>query len=208
MVVIAVEGNDGAGKSSLIKKIKMYYKSKGVKVLVVRYNMSYTTLPAIKEGKRRLFSPQINTLLHYASIKDQYLQFVEKFIRKGYLIIWDRYIYSVCARGLARGVEKKEIDHYLSEIQEVDAVIFLNISPVTAYARLSGKVNYWESGLDVIPSNNKYESFVKFQNRVLNEFEGLLTNIKSKKTIDASSNRKDVFIEAIEFLNDLEINVE
>jgi len=201
MLVIAIEGNDGTGKSSLIKNLSKYYKAKGYKVLVVRYNMSYTTLPAIKEGKRRKFSPQINTLLHYASIKDQYLQYVKDYINKGYMIIWDRYIYSVCARG----VDEKAIKYYLKDVPSVDSVIYLDLDPIIAYERLSGDVNYWESGLDVYIDTDKNKSFVKFQNRVRCEFDSLLSDVENLEIIDASNKKQIIFSEVVSFLNNLEV---
>ena len=53
MYSIVVEGNDGAGKSTFIKLLSKYLRSKGFDVEVFRFNMSYVTESAIDEGRKR-----------------------------------------------------------------------------------------------------------------------------------------------------------
>lgn len=201
MYNIVIEGNDGAGKSTLIKNIKKYLISKGYKVLVVRYNMSYTTLPAIKEGKRRKFSSEVNTMLHYLSIKDQIYQYVDKFQKKGYIILWDRYIYSVVARGLSRNVNKKLISYMINDIPLPDLIIYLDISPHTAYSRLKGNVNYWESGLDVYKDEkSKREAFIKFQENIRINFQKILSKYNIVSIIDSDEEVIEIFKKSISII--------
>ncbi|MGX7111876.1 dTMP kinase [Gemella cuniculi] len=201
MYNIVIEGNDGAGKSTLIKNIKKYLISKGYKVLVVRYNMSYTTLPAIKEGKRRKFSSEVNTTLHYLSIKDQIYQYVDKFQKKGYIILWDRYIYSVVARGLSRNVNKKLISYMINDIPLPDLIIYLDISPRTAYSRLKGNVNYWESGLDVYKDEkSKKEAFIKFQENIRINFQKILSKYNIVSIIDSDEEVIEIFKKSISII--------
>lgn len=201
MYNIVIEGNDGAGKSTLIKNIKKYLISKGYKVLVVRYNMSYTTLPAIKEGKRRKFSSEVNTMLHYLSIKDQIYQYVDKFQKKGYIILWDRYIYSVVARGLSRNVNKKLISYMINDIPLPDLIIYLDISPHTAYSRLKGNVNYWESGLDVYKDEkSKKEAFIKFQENIRINFQKILSKYNIVSIIDSDEEVIEIFKKSISII--------
>ncbi|ALS36064.1 dTMP kinase [Enterococcus rotai] len=188
-ITIGIEGNDGAGKSSVIKLLKKYYISKGYKVLVVRFNMSYITLPAIKEGKKRLYSCEVNSLLHYLSIKDQYERYVSKFKKRKYIIIWDRYIYSVCSRGVVRGMGTTLLSFILKSTPPLDIIIYLDIDPNLALKRLNGNVNFWESGLDIYLNKKKEIAFIKFQKNVREESLKLFSEVNSCYVIDADEEK-------------------
>lgn len=200
MISIAIEGNDGAGKSTLIKLLKKYYKSRGVKVRVLRYNMSYITLPAIKEGKKRKFSPELNTMLHYLSIKDQ----IQRVVKNDELIIWDRYKFSVYARGKARGVGSEVLDYVKNECPSPNATIYLDIAPEISEDRLEGQYNYWEAGQDVYTEMEKKKSFLKFQavvrkclkEIIVHEKHYLMISIKQKQEV------KNTFKDSIYFINE------
>lgn len=168
---IAIEGNDGAGKSSLIKLLSKYLKSRGYKVRVLRYNMSFITLPAIKEGKKRKFSPELNTLLHYLSIKDQQ----ERLAKNVDFIIWDRHKYSVYSRGKARNTDQAVLDFVLNDCASPDLTIYLDIDPNLSLKRLNGAINYWEAGLDIYNNLTIKEAFQKFQSSTRKEFIKILS---------------------------------
>lgn len=191
--LIAVEGNDGAGKSTQIKLLKKYLKSKNEKVIIARYNMSYTTLPAIKEGKRRSFSPEINTYLHFLSIIDQFYQYVNNYLNKGYIVIFDRYIYSVLARGIARGVDTEIIESLYSRCEKPDLIILLDIDPFISMQRLKDNINFWEAGCDVLNEKDIKESFLKFQQNTRANLIELIKKEPNYKIIDSNQNKKELF---------------
>ncbi|MCO6019383.1 dTMP kinase [Carnobacterium divergens] len=203
--LIAVEGNDGAGKSTQIKWLSKYYKSKGYKVLVARYNMSYTTLSAIKEGKKRKFSGEVNTYLHFMSIKDQFHQYVDFYLKKGYIVIFDRYIYSVVARGFARNVNNDVLNFLLQQCLKPNAILYLDIIPQKSINRLGDSINYWESGLDIFKNDSKEDSFIKFQTLVRIKMKELIKKEKNYIIVDGSEMKTDIFKQLIVFLKGYEL---
>lgn len=204
--VIAIEGNDGAGKSTIIKLLKRYYNSIGYKVIVVRYNMSFVTLPAIKEGKKRHFSGEVNSYLHYISVLDQIERFLSKKRYDNHIIIWDRYKYSIIARGMGRSVNSEILNHINTMLPNTDLTFFLDILPEESIKRLGSNINYWEAGKDVYPDLNKEEAFMKFQNEVRKNFFNIIPQ-KELQIIDAKMSIIENFYKIVEIVN-CYINIE
>lgn len=197
--IIAIEGNDGAGKSTIIKLVSKYLKSKNNRVKVLRYNMSYITLPAIKEGKRRKFSSNINTLLHFISILDQHERLIKNNID---FIIWDRYKYSVYSRGVSRKSDSSILKFILETCPDPDLTIYLDIDPALSSTRLNSNYNFWEAGKDIYPNLSIDESFYKFQTRVREEFINILYENKNTFLINIVEGRtkKEIFEECVNIL--------
>ena len=73
-------------------------------------------------------------------------------------------------------------------------VIYLKIGIEDLILRMfeSGKsINYWEAGMDIGLSDDLYESFVKYQTLILNEFDQM-TDEFNFKIVDASRWPKSV----------------
>lgn len=166
--LIVIEGIDGAGKSSSIKLLKKYFESKRKKCVVARFNMSYVTISSIKIGKQKFFGPYANTLLHLASIVDQLERWIVHQLEKGHIIIFDRYIYTLIARGIVRGINSSMLFDLEQWVPKPDMVIFLDIPPNIALKRIK-KVTYWEAGCDVLNEYNPEktnEYFEDFQYKI------------------------------------------
>lgn len=170
--IIVFEGNDGAGKSTLVKYFSKYLTSKGIPNIVVKFNMSFVTLPSIKEGKRRKYGPYTNTLLHTTSLVDQFERFACKELEKGKVVICDRYIYSVIARGIARGVDSNWAKSLVGWVAQPDYVFYLDISPQNALERIGrDAISYWEAGQDIMVEKDKEMCFLEFQKKVRHIFK-------------------------------------
>lgn len=102
--------------------------------------MSYITLSSIKKGKKNFFGPVTNTLLHMTSIIDQFERYIYDRLMKGEVIICDRYIYSVIARGIVRGVDEKLALTLEKWVIKPDIVFYLDIEPYSALARRGGTI--------------------------------------------------------------------
>ncbi|HXN09275.1 MAG TPA: hypothetical protein VN860_06400, partial [Candidatus Acidoferrales bacterium] len=108
-------------------------------------------------------------------------------LRSGYVILADRYIYSAIARAVVRGADPQWIREVYGFAPVPDAVLYLNIGVNGLVERTinSGTgFNYWESGMDLRLGNDMFDSFKEYQQRVLNQFEGM-TNEYGFQVIDA-----------------------
>lgn len=193
--LIVFEGNDGAGKSTLVKFFSKYLTSRGISNIVMKFNMSFVTLPAIKEGKKRKYGPYTNTLLHTTSIVDQFERFACKELEKGKAVICDRYIYSVIARGIARGVEPNWAKSLVGWVTQPNYVFYLDISPEDALERI-GKdaISFWEAGQDIMVEKDKEVCFLEFQKKVGDIFkvyalDWKFVNIDGRNAIDKKLQR-------------------
>ena len=73
-------------------------------------------------------------------------------LRAGFVCLTDRYIYSVIARAMVRGVEHDWLRDLFSFAIVPDAVFYLDADLESLIPRvLSGEgFDYWESGMDVL----------------------------------------------------------
>src|SRR2546430_11501829 len=72
-------------------------------------------------------------------------------LRSGFIVLADRYIYTAIARGIARGADRPWLHDLLSFAVEPDLVLYLQLPVEVLVPRVlaAGKMNYWESGLDM-----------------------------------------------------------
>jgi len=115
-------------------------------------------------------------------------------LRAGFIVLTDRYIYSLMARAIVRGMDAAWIRSIYSVALVPDAVIYLRIGIDQLIPRVifSRGFDYWESGMDVFPGQDMYENFRSYQTALLAEFERLSVEYQFE-TVDASADVKNVF---------------
>lgn len=206
--LIVFEGNDGAGKSTIVKLISKILKSKGNRVKIMRFNMSYVTLPAIKIGKSMKFGVYTNTFLHVTSIIDQFERWILYELKKGTIILCDRYLYSVLCRGMARGLTIEDMEYFLNLIHKPSLSIYLDITPKGSLKRLNIKdISYWEAGEDIYRNDilSKQDKFILFQSEVRKNFI-YFKDIFSFNIIDSEEEITYIIKKIMELINLRNIN--
>ena len=115
-------------------------------------------------------------------------------LRAGFVVLTDRYIYSLMARGTVRGVDPVWIRDIYSVALKPDAVFYLRLGVEQLIPRVifSRGFDYWESGVDIFPGLDMYESFCNYQKALLAEFDRLSTQY-GFEAVDASTDAKIVF---------------
>lgn len=201
--LIVIEGNDGAGKTTLIENLKKYLIEKNNEVVIQKFNASEIIFPSIQLGKEKNYNVYVNTFLHLASIMDQLERIALPALETNKFVLCDRYVYSVLARGLSRGISKYQVNQLLSFFPIPQKVIYLDIDPKVALKRRkkpnAREITYWEAGLDITNDSNIDKSFLKFQQSVRSNFKYLL-NDKNALTIDSSISEAEILKKAIEWL--------
>src|SRR5205814_277971 len=95
-------------------------------------------------------------------------------LRSGFIVLADRYIYTLMSRAIVRGVEPVWIREVYSIALVPDAVFYLAVSPkilVERNLRKHAALDYWESGMDMHRSPNMYGSFIEYQRLIQREFK-------------------------------------
>lgn len=106
---ISVEGGDGAGKSTQIKRLADYLRRRGMNVTVTREPGGSEGAEAIRallvEGDADRWTPQSEALLMCAARADHLARLIRPALARGEIVITDRFADSTMAyQGLAGGL--------------------------------------------------------------------------------------------------------
>ena len=88
----------------------------------------------------------------------------------------DRYIYTLMARDMVRGLDSDWVKSLYSIALKPDAVFYLKLPPEKLIQRNFMKnhtLDYWESGMDLGLSLDMFDSFVQYQQLMADKFDKL-----------------------------------
>src|SRR5579862_3951506 len=187
--LIVIEGTDGVGRSTQIERLKRWLEVKGYGVVTTGWTRSALMGKAINEAKSgHTLNTHTYSLLYAADFADRLENEIIPAMRAGFIVLADRYIYTAFARSAVRGADKKWIRHLFGFALEPDAVFYMKIGIEDLIPRVinsetikkryweeqSGEaLDYWESGMDLRLGEDFYDSFVKYQKKVLDEFDAI-----------------------------------
>jgi dTMP kinase len=188
--LIAVEGLDGSGKSTQLYLLKRWLELRGLKVFFTEWNSSVIVKKATSKGKKRqLLTPTTFSLIHSTDFADRYERQILPLLKAGYLVLCDRYFYTAFARDTVRGCSRAWLRNLYGFARHPDLTLFFDTPLPTALGRiLSGRpqLKYHEAGMDLGLSNDPYESFSLFQERIYREYQAMKDDC-SFVTIDGSA---------------------
>jgi dTMP kinase len=193
--LIVIEGTDGAGRTTQINMLRPWLEQLGHAVLDTGMTRSPLAGDGIRRAKEGNNLGRVTQSLFYATdFVDRLENEIAPALRAGFVVLTDRYIYSLMARAHVRGVEPAWLKAIYSVALKPDAVFYLRIGLEQLIPRVvfSRGFDYWESGMDLHPRLDMYESFCNYQRALLAEFDRLSEQYKFEM-IDASSDPKTVF---------------
>ena len=186
--LIVIEGPDGVGRSTQLNLIRPWLESNGYAVVDTEMTRSELAGAGLKQAKEGHTLGPITLNLFYAT------DFVDRFesqmipaLRAGFIVLTDRYIYSLMARALVRGADPQWIRSIYGLALKPDAIFYLKITLDDLIPRVlqSGGFDYWESGMDMRLGADLFESFVNYQAYLLDQF-ALMTDEYGFQVLDAS----------------------
>ena len=193
--LIVIEGTDGVGRSTQINLLKPWLEQQGRAVLETGVSRSSLAGKGIKQAKEGHTLGRITQSVFYATdFADRLENEIVPSLRAGFVVLTDRYIYSLMARAMVRGIDPAWVRSVYSFAPKPDAVFYLRIDVDELIPRVvfSRGFDYWESGMDLHPSEDMYESFRKYQGALLSQFDVLAEEF-AFEIVDASVNEKAVF---------------
>jgi len=193
--LIVIEGTDGAGRTTQINLLKPWLEELGHAVLDTGMTRSELAGEGIRRAKEGNNLGRVTQSLFYATdFIDRLENEIVPALRAGFIVLTDRYIYSLMARAIVRGMDGAWIRSIFSTALVPDAVFYLrlNVEELIPRVVFSRGFDYWESGMDVFPGKDMYESFRAYQTALLEEFERLGAEY-SFQMIDASAEPRVVF---------------
>ncbi len=172
--LIVIEGPDASGRSTQIELLTTQLEAEGYAVLNTGLTRSEIIGQGILEAKRNI-SLGVRTLAMFyaADFADQLEHKIIPALQAGYVVLADRYIYTLMARNTVRGIRRSWSSNLYSFALVPDMTFYLDVDPYVLVHRVFAKrqsLDYYESGADMGISKNMYDSFIKYQQRLAREF--------------------------------------
>lgn len=172
--LIVVEGPDGSGRSSQIDLITSHLEAAGHAVITTGLKRSELIGAGILEAKHKLpLGKKTLALFYAADFADQLEHKIIPALHAGYVVLADRYIYTLMARSTVRGITRTWSHDLFGFAIKPDLVFYLDVPPEELFHRVFqkyGTLDYYESGADMGLSDDLYESFVIYQRSIAKEF--------------------------------------
>ena len=176
-VLIAVEGADGSGRSTQITRLVEWLEGSGHATVQVGLKRSMLVAEELEQAKNgNILSHTTLSLFYATDFADQLENTILPAMRAGFVVLADRYIYTLMARDLVRGFDEAWLKNLYGMALVPDAVFYLQLSPEELVQRNFAKnhcLDYWESGMDLGLSRDMFDSFLKYQAMMEKQFRRL-----------------------------------
>lgn len=175
--LIAIEGADGSGRSTQIRLLTDWLEGHGYatsNVGLKRSNLVSEELEAAMQGN--VLSPITLSLFYATDFADQLENIIIPALKAGFIVLADRYIYTLMARDLVRGANREWIESLYGIALVPDAVFYLDVAPrflVERNVQKNASLDYWESGMDIRLSRDIFDSFIRYQKMIRTEFRNM-----------------------------------
>jgi dTMP kinase len=194
--LIVVEGPDAVGRSTQIRGLKPWLEEAGHAVLDTGMARSALAGKGIKEAKQGNTLGSITMTLYYLTdFADRLENEIIPALRAGVVVLTDRYIFSVMARAIARGENRAWIEKVAGFALVPHTVLYLRADVPELISRVvvgRGAFDFWESGMDLRFGRNMFDSFVRYQSRLIRVFDSLAAPYNFQ-VIDATRPPVEVF---------------
>jgi len=195
--LIVVEGADGSGRSTQIAKLVEWLEIGGHATVQVGLKRSSLVSEELERAQGGNILSRTTLGLFYATdFADQLENIILPALRSGFIVLADRYIYTLMARDMVRGVDEKWLKNLYSIALVPDAVFYLEVPPTELVQRNLSKnasLDYWESGMDIGLSRDMFDSFVKYQESMQRVFHKMQKSY-GFNIVDGSRSVEDVHV--------------
>jgi dTMP kinase len=115
-------------------------------------------------------------LFYATDFADQLENIILPALKAGFIVLSDRYIYTLMARDMVRGMDEAWLKNLYGIAPVPDAVFYLSVEPEELVQRNLSKnatLDYWESGMDLGLSRDMFDSFLQYQASMQDVFKTL-----------------------------------
>jgi len=193
--LIVLEGTDGVGRSTQTRLLRNWLESSGLAVYdtgLTRGRLAGSHIQQAKEG--HTMGRRTQALFYASDFADRLENEIIPALRAGYVVLTDRYIYSLRARAAVRGMETEWLRKLYGFALKPNLILYLKVSINKLIPRVlaSGGFDYWESGMDYLNADSMYDAFMEHQSALLKQFKGMADEYHFT-VIDADRSINDVF---------------
>lgn len=173
--LVVIEGMDGSGRSTQIALLQEWLESEGFAVQTSGLRRSNLVGRDIDQLLAKNAVTRLTLALMYATdFFDQVEHRILPALRSGTVVLADRFIFTLIARGVVRGINRDYMSGLYAMALRPHLTFWLNVRPETAFGREFKKaqaISYWEAGRDMSLSHDLYWSFIRYQTMIKREFE-------------------------------------
>ena len=196
--LVVIEGPDAVGRSTQISRLRAWLEHEGHAVLETGMSRSALAGKGISRAKEgNTFGPLTMTLFYATDFADRLENEIIPALRAGFVVLTDRYIFSLMARAIARGSDRNWIEKVAGFALVPHATFYLRADVQDLVSRVvvgRGSFDYWESGMDLRFGNDQHDSFVRYQSRILRALDKMADRY-GFKIVDASRPPDLIFYE-------------
>ncbi len=207
--LIVIEGPDAVGRSTQVARLRQWLEQEGHAVLDTGMARSALAGKGIKEAMRgNTLGPIAMTLFYTTDFADRLENEIVPALRAGFVVLIDRYIFSIMARAVARGEDRRWIEQVAGFALVPHAVYYLRAGVEELVSRVvlgRGAFDYWESGMDVGFGADMYQSFVRYQSRLIRALD-LMAKRYNFTVVDANRPADEIFEELRERIGAMQFN--
>jgi dTMP kinase len=173
--LLAIKGADGSGRSTQMAMLSAWLEANGFAVRTMGLRRSNLVAEELETAKQGNALTHTTLSLFYAT--DFFAQLVHEMIpalRAGFIVLADRYVYTLMARDAVRGADRAWLRNLYSPALVPDAVFYFKVGGrqlVERNFQKNATLDYWESGMDLGLSRDMFDSFVKYQRMLQTEFQ-------------------------------------
>jgi dTMP kinase len=175
--LIVIEGPDAVGRSTQITLLRQWLEQEGHAVLDSGMARSALAGRGIQEAKKGNTLGPITMTLYYATdFADRLENEIIPALHAGFVVLIDRYIFSIIARAIARGEDRRWIEQVAGFALAPHAVYYLRAEVRDLVSRVvlgRGAFDYWESGMDMRFGADMHQSFVRYQSRLVRTLDAM-----------------------------------
>ena len=172
--LIVIQGPDASGRSTQIAILTSRLEADGHAVLNTGLRRSELISEGILEAKRNfVLGKRTLSLFYAADFADQLENKIIPALRSGYIVLADRYIYTLMSRDAVRGISTRWSHNLFGFAMKPHLVFYLEVDPNELVHRVFQKnssLDYYESGADLGLSDNMLESFLIYQGLLAKQF--------------------------------------
>jgi dTMP kinase len=172
--LVVVEGADGSGRSTQIAMLKEWLEGEGFATGGVGLARSTLVSGELEQAKLGNVLGRTTLSLFYATdFADQLENRILTALSAGFIVLADRYIYTLMARDLVRGADPDWLRGLYGMALVPDLVFYLRVAPrqlVERNFRKNAELDFWESGMDIGLSRDRFDSFIRYQTLIQRRF--------------------------------------
>jgi dTMP kinase len=186
-LLIALEGPDGAGKTTQRRLFKTWLEHEGHQVVVAKSTSSRAIKPLLKARTRlRALSAEELCLLHAADFRYRLETEILPALWQGKVVVADRFLFTSLATASARGLDLDWLLAAHAPLFWPDLVYYFAVTAETSTTRVAATraPKYYDAGQDVTKVADPISSYRRFIGRMIREYESLAL-IFQFVTIDA-----------------------